>query len=189
VSDLANAGLLVVDGRSGEASIVVAGAVAPVGLDKVLRKMPDIPLGKLADLLHLPNEDMAAAAMKRSKADDVPVFRGGRHGTTKGPKHDGLDSHHMPADSINGPPTDKGPAIQMLPEHHKMTASHGSGKSATLHRDQQAALIKQDQFGAAMQLDIDNTRELFDDMYNDAIGEMLDSADEWMLRGLTEPLL
>ncbi len=53
-------------------------------------------------------------------------YQGGRHGDTKKPTGDGLDSHHMPPKSVNGLPPDEGPAIQMKPEDHRQTASHGS---------------------------------------------------------------
>jgi hypothetical protein len=73
VSDLANAGLLVMDGRNEEAGMVMAGAAAPVGLDKVLRA---IPFDKLAKHFG----DDAVATLRRlddratevhSKLDDI----------------------------------------------------------------------------------------------------------------------
>src|SRR5438309_356514 len=104
---------------------------------------------------------------------------------SKGPKGDGLESHHMPAKSVNGLHPDKGPAIQMDPEDHEDTASHGSkGDEARRYRERQRALIEQGRFGEAIQMDIDDIRKKFGTKYDKAIQEMIDNLEPWMKWGL-----
>ncbi len=120
----------------------------------------------------------------------VRQYRGGRHGLTSGPTGDGLASHHMPANSINGLPLDRGPAIQMEVADHVRTASHGhQGASGAVYRARQQQLIQQGRFGEAIQMDIDNIRQLFGNKYDDAIREMLNSLDAAMRVGLRNPPL
>ena len=121
-------------------------------------------------------------------ADSKGKYRGGRHGDTKGPKDDGLESHHMPADSVNGLPRDKGSAIQMDPEDHAKTASHGSqGLAGAKYRAEQKALIDKGRFGEAIQKDIDDVRGKFGNKYDQAIKEMVKSLDSTMKKGLNDP--
>ena len=112
-------------------------------------------------------------------------FRGGLHGSTKGPVGDGLASHHMPAKSVSGLHPNKGPAIQMEPADHALTASHGSQPGSDFYRLRQQRLIKQGRFGDAIQLDIDNIRSLFGDKYDEAIREMLEQLEPWMRQGVS----
>ena len=101
-------------------------------------------------------------------------YRGGLHGTTKLPVNDGLDSHHMPADSISPVDRDAGPAIQMEPVDHRRTASWGSSAAAQRYRQQQLDLINQGRFDDAIQLDIDDVQDKFPNKYDEAILEMID---------------
>lgn len=58
------------------------------------------------------------------------TYRGGAHGCMTGTPEtlgDELDSHHMPADSKSPLPRPVGPAIQMDPVDHRLTASYGGG--------------------------------------------------------------
>jgi len=112
-------------------------------------------------------------------------YRGGLHGSTKGPVGDGLESHHMPAKSVNGLHPDKGPAIQMEPADHALTASHGTQAGHTTYRLRQARLIKKGKFGEAIQLDINNVRKLFDNKYDEAIQEMINQLEPWMKKGIS----
>jgi len=120
-------------------------------------------------------------------ADVAPKgkYRGGLHGSTKGPVGDGLDSHHMPAKSVNGLHPDKGPAIQMDPADHAQTASHGTQPGSDIYRLRQQRLIKQGKFGEAIQMDIDNVRELFGNKYDEAIREMIEQLEPWMKKGIS----
>jgi hypothetical protein len=119
--------------------------------------------------------------------DDAPKgkYRGGLHGSTKGPVGDGLESHHMPAKSVNGLHPDKGPAIQMDPADHALTASHGTQPGSDIYRLRQLRLINQGKFGEAIQMDIDNVRKLFGNKYDEAIREMIDQLEPWMKKGIS----
>lgn len=100
-------------------------------------------------------------------------FVGGAYGTI--PAYGG-HVHHCPADSINGLTTYSGPAIKMLVEDHKKTASYGSSTSAQQYRNKQKELINNGQFDKAMQMDVDNLRNLFGSKYDKAIAQMIDYA-------------
>jgi len=121
------------------------------------------------------SDPLGLAPVAGAGCGDGP-FRGGRHKDTKGPAGDGLESHHMPADSISPLPTDQGPAIQMEPTDHRRTASHGSrGAAGVTHRARQAALIAEGRFDDAIQTDIDDVQSKFGSKYDEAILEMIDS--------------
>jgi hypothetical protein len=103
-------------------------------------------------------------------------YRGGRHGDTKGPVGDGLESHHMPARSVSPLTPDQGPAIQMDPLDHRRTASHGTqGPAGEAYRARQGQLISEGRFDDAIQMDIDDIRSKFGTKYDEAILEMIDS--------------
>lgn len=107
-------------------------------------------------------------------AEDVaePVIqRGGAHADVRGIP--GYEAHHMPAYSASPLRRAEGPAIAMLKEDHRLTASWGSGEEADAYRARQAALIKSGDFRAAQQMDIDDIRSKFGDKYNGAIRKML----------------
>ena len=91
----------------------------------------------------------------------------------------------MPADSINGLPRKRGPAIQMEPTDHEMTASHTfNGKAGAVYRAKQQSLIRAGRFGAAIQMDIDDIRGQFGEKYDEAIKEMIGSLTTRMKVGL-----
>lgn len=106
-------------------------------------------------------------------------YRGGAHMGTRLPIKDGLDSHHMPADSVTDLPRSWGPAIQMLPRDHWLTGSNGrKGLEAELFRDELQDLIDQGRWRDALAKDIRDARSVAraaDDptRYNEAIREML----------------
>lgn len=70
---------------------------------------------------------------------------------------DGLDSHHMPANSQSPLPTPVGPAIQMDPVDHRMTASYGGGVNGPRYAPQRA-LLARGQTYAAFMLDVADAR-------------------------------
>ncbi len=102
-------------------------------------------------------------------------FKGGSYGTISAL---GGQVHHCPADSINGLTTYSGPAIRMLTDDHKQTASYGSSTSARNYRASQKALIDDGNFDEAMQMDIDDIRDNFGTKYNKAIDEMIEYAED-----------
>ena len=114
-------------------------------------------------------------------------YRGGRHRDTKLPTGDDLDSHHLPAKSVNGLSEDDGPAIQMDKADHRETTSYGSKARSVEFRAEQAKLIKAGRFGEAIQMEIDDIRAKFGSKYDEAIREMISSLDKWMTTGLKEP--
>ena len=67
---------------------------------------------------------------------------------------------------------------------HALTASHNTQAGHTTYRLRQERLIKQGKIGEAIQLDIDNIRELFGDKYDEAIREMLDQLEPLMKKGI-----
>jgi hypothetical protein len=111
---------------------------------------------------------------------DAP--KGGPHGQTKLPWGDGLESHHMPAKSINGLHPDVGPAIQMDRADHLLTSSHGSRSGSAAYRSHIEDLLNQGKVREAMAIEIrDVRRAAFEgsgDMrkYNNAMREMLEYA-------------
>lgn len=121
---------------------------------------------------------------------DVPTtggsqYRGGRHSRTKKPAGDGLESHHMPADSTTSIPRERGPAIQMDPVDHKMTSSHsGQGPTSKQYRDNLKEMIDQGRNRNAMAMEIWDVKRAAREgsgdstKYNDAIREMLNYAKD-----------
>ena len=97
-------------------------------------------------------------------------FVGGAYGTMAA--YEG-QRHHIPSNSVTSITTYSGPAIRMLTEDHRLTASYGSSTSAINFRAQEAALIAEGNFAGAMQLGVDNIRSLFGTKYNYAIDEMI----------------
>ena len=129
--------------------------------------------------------EAAAAAAKAARNAPKGKYRGGLYGSTKGPVGDGLESHHMPAKSVNGLHPDKGPSIQMDPADHALTASHGTQPGSDIYHLRQQRLIKQGKFGEALHMDIDNVRKLFGNKYDEAIREMIDQLEPWMKKGIS----
>jgi hypothetical protein len=74
----------------------------------------------------------------------------------------------------------KGPAIKMDPIDHQSTASHWSqGREGRIYREKQKEFIQQGKLKEAIQMDIDNVREIAADLgkpdkYECAIKEMVD---------------
>jgi RHS repeat-associated protein len=109
---------------------------------------------------------------------DSPVtYRGGKHGDTKLPIGDGLDSHHMPSKQSSPLDFDDGPAIQMDPADHRLTASYGGreGSPQQIYRDKQKALIEQGLFDEAFLMDVDDIQSKFGNKYDNAILEAIDA--------------
>jgi hypothetical protein len=81
--------------------------------------------------------------------------------------------HHMPADSVNGLPTPKGPAIWMYTYDHEKTASYGGRKNSDNYRKQQQELINQGKFLDAIKIDIQDVQKQFPGLYDISIMQML----------------
>lgn len=86
--------------------------------------------------------------------------------------------HHMPAADINGLYFFDGPAIKMSKDDHRQTASCGNSIEAREYRAEQARLVQEGNFKAAMQMDIDDIHEKFGDKYDSAIDQMISYAEE-----------
>lgn len=116
-------------------------------------------------------------ALRGRSAENVPPeqqpFRGGAH---RDLSTDGLERHHMPADSVSPFSTARGPAIEMSPEDHMLTASWGRSKSAVAYRARQQQLIDDGRYMEALQMDIDDVRAKFGHKYDAAIDEALNYA-------------
>lgn len=118
-------------------------------------------------------------------------YRGGPHSQTKQPVGDGLESHHLPADSVSPIPREQGPAIQMDPADHRATSSHGTqGADGFEYRAEVERLINDGRMRDAMALEVNDVRraarEVSGDQtkYNEALQEMLDySRDQgWLTK-------
>jgi hypothetical protein len=96
-------------------------------------------------------------------------YRGGAHSRLSAPQ--GIERHHMPADSASPLSTGKGPAIQMDIADHQETASWGSSEEAIGYREKQEELIDQDMFMRAMLKDVRDVQAKFGAKYNGAIAE------------------
>jgi hypothetical protein len=127
----------------------------------------------------IPDEDLVRW-MNKGLVHTPPGFQvieaklGGTYGQVRANTVGG-QVHHMPADSVNGLPTSKGPAIWMYTYDHKRTLSHdASGKpKAEAYRNLQKKLIESGQFRKAMQLDINNIRSIAPGIYDISIQQML----------------
>jgi len=131
--------------------------------------------GKLVKTLGL----LAAAAvyMDRRAGAVSGTYRGGAYGDVKSPTGDRLDAHHMPADSVSPLPRGLGPAIQMDPEDHRQTRSHGNqGLAGRMHREELAARIRQGHWREVLAIEIRDARRVAASKYNTAIREMLEYA-------------
>lgn len=118
------------------------------------------------------------------KKTDVPEKKGGSYAEVfKGGEGDKFEVHHMPADCASDLKTVDGPAIKMEKEDHPQTASWGSTREAREYRAKQKELIEQGKFREALQMDIEDIHEKFDNKYDDAISEMLEYVDKLEAEG------
>ncbi|WP_407399943.1 hypothetical protein [Treponema sp.] len=116
---------------------------------------------------------------------ELGSFDGGRYGDIIGSwgwggyeKEYGLEVHHMPSgDSIPFDYRD-GPAITMLEEDHKLTASYAYSEEAIAFRAKEAELIKQGKFRDALQMNIDDIHSKFGSKYDIQINSMLEYVDK-----------
>jgi len=85
------------------------------------------------------------------------------------PVGDGLDSHHTPACAASSLNPEVGPAIQMDPADHVLTASNGPmpGSAGTIAAQRQA--ITGGNFMAAQAMDIADIRAKFGDEYDSVL--------------------
>ena len=100
------------------------------------------------------------------------IFAGGRFGSLD--TGNGIERHHMPADSASPLDRNDGPAIQMTEEDHQMTASWGNSKAAQAWRAQQEELIASGRFDDAVAMDIEDVTSKFPLTYDEAILMMID---------------
>ncbi|MBK8456231.1 MAG: hypothetical protein IPL47_03255 [Phyllobacteriaceae bacterium] len=102
-------------------------------------------------------------------------YRGGAHGCMTGTpstKGDGLDSHHMPADSVSSLNREAGPAIQMDPRDHRMTNSYGRSPATNGTLAAQRQMITSGNFIAAQAIDVAEVMAKFPGKYDAAIAQM-----------------
>ena len=129
----------------------------------------------------------ALAAMILARANGVK-YVGGPHGTqtnggASGPVGDGLDSHHVPPNSVNRLPASRGPAIQMEPGDHYLTASNGKMAGSRAYNASQGNLVRRGKAGflQAVARDVADIRAIAaaqgdPTRYDVAIGMMLSYA-------------
>jgi len=115
--------------------------------------------------------------LKKGNPEGVGPYRGGSYGGTT--KH-GIESHHLPADSISPLPKSQGPAIQMHPDDHPQTSSHGhQGADGAVYRSNIAQKIKNGKWRDAIAEEIKDIKRIAQESgdpsrYNEAIKEMLE---------------
>lgn len=91
--------------------------------------------------------------------------------------------HHMPADCASDLKTIDGPAIKMLKEDHRQTASCGASLAAREYQTEQRRLIENGDFRAALEMDIDDIHEKFGNKYDTEISQLLEYVDELEAEG------
>ena len=90
------------------------------------------------------------------------------------PVGDGLDAHHLPANSTTNIARGDGPAIQILPEDHRNTLSYGSKAKNIESRKQVKKLIDEGQARKSLAMEIRDVRRVARDAgdprrYNQAL--------------------
>jgi hypothetical protein len=111
---------------------------------------------------------------KTGERDDVESPTGGRYGDLKklDPcEREGMDAHHMPADSASSLDKNDGPAILMDKDDHKRTASYDRLAEADDYRAAQKDHIDNGRFRDAYDMDVADIRDKFGDKYDDAIAQ------------------
>lgn len=114
----------------------------------------------------------------------IPFAKSGQAlGPTKGGSYrqvraanKGGQVHHMPAKEASPISKENGPAIWMESNDHMKTASYGNSRPARAYRRRQQQLIEQGRMEEAIQMDIDDVRDLFGNKYDEAINQMLEYA-------------
>ncbi len=136
-------------------------------------RLPD-RIGKVSEVNQLPDR-LSSEHFKLTNERLEISKNGGSYkevkDNTEGNTH---EVHHMPADSASPLERNDGPAIKMEREDHRQTASCGSSIEAREYRAQQKNLIDQGNFREALQMDINDIHEHFNDKYDGAIAEMLE---------------
>lgn len=110
-------------------------------------------------------------------------YRGGAHGCMTGTPEtvgDGLDSHHMPADSVSTLNRQVGPAIQMDPADHRKTNSYGGSVNGPRYAAQRG-MVARGQTMAALMMDVADVKAIAagtgnPTKYDGAIAQMLSYA-------------
>ncbi len=105
---------------------------AALAYDGLALAVPILPGGAGLGLKAIKGADRAADALRTAdKTENAAKYSGGAYG--KLDRVEGLERHHMPADSASPISRSRGPAIQMEAADHARTSSYGS--SASLQRE------------------------------------------------------
>ena len=123
----------------------------------------------------LPGPTRSQLTADAGDGEALAGFRGGRYRDLS--TGDGIEIHHMPADSVSPLSRLAGPGIQMTRADHQITASWGSYSAAKAYRATQARLISGGDFAGAQDMDIADVTGKFPGVYDDAIQEMLNSSE------------
>lgn len=114
--------------------------------------------------------------LKKGNPEGTGPYRGGSYGGTTA---SGIESHHMPADSVSPLARSQGPAIQMDPDDHALTMSHGyQGNAGKEYRGQVQSKLDAGDWRGAMAMEIRDVRRVATQVgdpkkYNEAMKEML----------------
>ena len=114
--------------------------------------------------------------LKKGNPEGTGPYRGGSYGGTTASD---IESHHMPADSVSPLARSQGPAIQMDPDDHALTMSHGyQGNAGKEYRGQVQSKLDAGDWRGAMAMEIRDVRRVASQVgdpkkYNEAMKEML----------------
>jgi RHS repeat-associated protein len=123
------------------------------------------------------NRQMPGAILAPMSAYEYsPALQGGTYGSIE-PNY-GMVKHHMPPNASTTFPYTGGPAIQMYPDDHRLTASWGRGPGPDAWRAEQARLISEGQLRSALAREIFDVRRVSRErygmqIYNEAMQQML----------------
>lgn len=130
----------------------------------------EVPRDGALDAPKQQGENVGGVEAPKKDISDIPNLQEG--GAYKDlPNIEGMQKHHIPANSTTELPYGDGPCISMDKEDHEKTASYGASNDAKKYRAEQKELIDQGKFGDALQMDIDDIRGKFGDKYDQAIAE------------------
>jgi len=159
--------------KNRNASQVLAGAgVAMMGVVDLVDVVPDA-----SDALQKAGRETLKDTTEKT-IDKVKDFKGGAYKDMKNPVGDGLDAHHMPADSTTSIPINEGPAIQMIPEDHAMTSSYKNTPLSKAYRAEIQGKIENGDMRGAMAQEIKDVKDATGSKYNKAMQEMLKYAKD-----------
>jgi len=111
------------------------------------------------------------------KAGEPTYVDGGRHRETKiDGKLTDTESHHLIADTSSDIATNDALAVRATRKDHYQTGSWGTRKSSRIFQAKQFELVAAGKYQEALQMGIDDLRDLFGPKYDSHVQSAIDSA-------------